>query len=90
MPDYSLVDLQKYGNRVLLQRIVQLVLAVENARADWAGAFVHGTESLHGELPMCVEALSRLRRIRTQYAGQEPPLVPSGTVSYLSLSSLRH
>ena len=81
MPAYEAIAAAKYGNKVLLERIVRLLLCIRHS-ADWAGSYISATSSLHGELPLCKEAVARLTALRKHCAQSPAPLQRAAQVTH--------
>ncbi len=80
MPPYEAVKPGKYGKRVLLERIMRLLLAVKLAQHNWLEAYIDATQSLHGELPLCADAMSLLRKLWNDHETSAAPLLHLGQV----------
>lgn len=80
MPENRALHPAKYGKKVLLERIVRLVLAIELRSSDWLTTYVSATRSLHGELPLCREARDSLEVLQRTYQNVNAPLVVSSQV----------
>ena len=73
MSPYAAVQSSKYGRRVLLERIVRLLVAIKLSPNNWLAAYADATRSIHGELPLCKDAVSLLKNLQNAFAGEPAP-----------------
>ena len=70
MPGYNVLELAKYGKKVLLERFMHIAQA--SREASWVSAYVTGLRC--GELTICKDAVSRLEALQTALQGKPAPL----------------
>ena len=70
MPGYNLLDPSKYGSKVLLERFMRLALAADVP--NWGDAYVEGLRTQ--ELPLCQDALLRLKNLSTALGAHTNPI----------------
>ena len=72
MPEYNVLDLGKYGKKVLLERLIRVAWASRNSSNNWLTAYV--TDVRYGELTICKAAVSRLEGLQTALLNKPAPL----------------
>ncbi len=70
MPGYNVLDLSKYSSKVLLERFMRLTLAADVP--NWGDAYVEGLRTQ--ELPLCQDALLRLKDLSTALGAHTNPI----------------
>jgi hypothetical protein len=76
MPEYNVLDPAKYSSKILLERFMRMALAAH--APDWVDAYVEGLRT--EELPLCQDALLRLRNLSIALRAHANPICHSEQV----------